>query len=606
MSYMSRAIQFFTFTLLVFVLAAHAADVTLPNGSIAVPNGARMSDEAGCRQWKYYDKLRELNSNYESCTAKMADYKEANPSAAASDAWCGEQEKFSDQANVYSHEQCDNGLYKRFQTPLEISDDESEESSATCGRAGLPACPSPDPDPKITTLTDTERVTDKGKVVDKGSVKETKKVTTAAPKRDDPADDGKDPSPSPGKDGETVARTTPQDPGPAQYEAQSDIQAANSALSEGNRCCNSPQSCVNRLPAGDQQNFSRMWQQAQQQAPASGQGLSDYCAQMKSTAGNGSGLNNYMSTICYSGKNQCEITCDSLLAKYESLYNNCGGCSSAGIYSSTYSSIKSIRMNCNALAQKANLIAQQGSANSYSGGYAQACNNFTGNPASMGVPPEQQKAQDAAANQNCLVNPSAPGCKQQELAVKEQSDPNGDAGFGTVKKDEKSNFNLQNMQDIPGLNASLPKGVQPQAVTNGTIANNSGGGIPGGGGGSPASLGPNGRGGSPGSPGYDTDVLGANASGASGYSQPGGILPNETPSRDGRWRAMSSGGENSPLIGMDLKQYLPGGSLDPNRKIAGISPGSQINRKEEDIWRIISNKMYEKCKLGVLWQCGPE
>jgi hypothetical protein len=32
---------------------------------------------------------------------------------------------------------------------------------------------------------------------------------------------------------------------------------------------------------------------------------------------------------------------------------------------------------------------------------------------------------------------------------------------------------------------------------------------------------------------------------------------------------------------------------------------SQINGKGEDIFLIISNKMTEKCRLGVLWQCRP-
>jgi hypothetical protein len=595
-------------------------------------NGGRMSDEAACRQVEYYKKLNELNANYKACTDRYAEYV-AKAEAAGQQPYgsigaCGNPGSFQAQADSFSKDLCAKICYGTGGVTGDVSslrralsvdpdmvtnDDEQvtndEAGGVTCGLPGLPAC-------KTTTdlgkrddtgkVTDTGKGKDTGKGTDTGKGKDTGKTTDTGKGKDTgkTTDTGK----GKGTDTATSESVVPQDPGPAQYEAQGDIQTANNALSNGNRCCSSPQSCTNLLSPGDQQNFRNLWNQANTQAPTSGAGLSEYCSQMKSLTGTGGGLNNYMSTICYSGKNECEMTCDSLLSKYEALYNNCGGCSSAGIYSSTYNSIKSIRNSCTGLASRANALAQQGSANSYSGGYAQACNNFTGKPSSLdGLTPQEQAEKDAAANNNCLLNPNASGCKQPELAVKEQTERSGDAGFGAEKKDEKPVFNLPDTQDMQAaLNAGLGKGVQPQAVTNGTIANNSGGAIPGGGNVQPASLGGGGRGGSPGSPGYDTDILRGTVSASGGSSGlPNNILPNDIP-QNGRWRTMSAGGEISPLVGMDLKQYLPGGSLDPNRKIAGISPGSQINRKEEDIWRIISNKMYEKCKLGVLWQCGPE
>jgi hypothetical protein len=37
--------------------------------------------------------------------------------------------------------------------------------------------------------------------------------------------------------------------------------------------------------------------------------------------------------------------------------------------------------------------------------------------------------------------------------------------------------------------------------------------------------------------------------------------------------------------------------------MAGAWPRSEINPKEEDIWQRISNKIREKCRLGLLYDC---
>jgi hypothetical protein len=60
----------------------------------------------------------------------------------------------------------------------------------------------------------------------------------------------------------------------------------------------------------------------------------------------------------------------------------------------------------------------------------------------------------------------------------------------------------------------------------------------------------------------------------------------------------------STPVRIDLKKYLPGGAMDPNRRLGGLGTGKEIIGRFEDMWKHVSNRYIEKCRLGVLKDCG--
>ena len=169
-------------------------------------------------------------------------------------------------------------------------------------------------------------------------------------------------------------------------------------------------------------------------------------------------------------------------------------------------------------------------------------------------------------------------------------------------KEDQGGFNLSEGGDVPSVAPAMAR-FEPQAVSNKTIANNSGGGIPGGGGGGEAKL--DGRGGrsgaSPGSPGYSTDIDQGSRSG--GYSNPVGGQGKDGDSGDSD-PSFGSGRGPSSVKGLDLSKYLPGGSADPNRRLGGInSLNKEIYGPHVNIWERVSTRLQTKCRLRELLGC---
>jgi hypothetical protein len=71
--------------------------------------------------------------------------------------------------------------------------------------------------------------------------------------------------------------------------------------------------------------------------------------------------------------------------------------------------------------------------------------------------------------------------------------------------------------------------------------------------------------------------------------------------RGGRKLASVTGLAGGPI---DLKQYLPGGVRDPYGRVGGNCPSCQRHGQSEDLFKIITAKFSEKCKLGLLLQCS--
>jgi hypothetical protein len=388
------------------------------------------------------------------------------------------------------------------------------------------------------------------------------------------------------------------------------------------RCCGNPGSCVGELSYQDQANYAQL-NQLMNQGPSSG-GLTDYCQQMQALGGSGGNVNGSLAGVCNSKQLSCNSICSQLANKYLSLMSSCNNCGSQDIYQQAYSQLSSRVTGCQQFASRVTQIANQAATGAGAGGYAAACNQLGGaSPqAGMGMPVPNVAATAAALNggsdpygcaanptsvacQSCTANPNSPAC--QALNYKEASGTAQFAGDTPASKTGGAGFDIP---DAPtgGTERVLNTAYEAKpGIKNGTVANNTGGGIPGGGGTQPASLGGGGRnaaGYSPGSPGYTTDIL-QGTQGAGGYSNP--VEPNNGGSGGGggygSGRNVASNDDEGGMLGLDLRQFLPGGSRDPQRRLAGLGARSEINAKEEDIWRRISSKMEEKCKLGILIGC---
>lgn len=413
---------------------------------------------------------------------------------------------------------------------------------------------------------------------------------------------------------DSARNVTPQSTPQASSEASSDISLCESSYSMASRCCGNPGSCAGELSAADQQRYAAL-SNLSNNPPSSSSGLTDYCNQMQSLGGTGSTVNSGLAGICNSKQMSCSMVCSELANKYLTLMSNCNGCESQGIYQNTYSQLSSRNSSCNALASRVGQISSQAANSTSSGAYGGVCNNVTSaaptSTAGSGLPTTTaganvsdpygcQSNPNSAACRSCESNPNGPACVSTKTA---SGTAQFEAGAAPSNKKTKADFNIPSLDEsFTGVPASDNKAP---AVKVATVANNTGGGIPGGAGGPPAKLdGPRGNP-SAGSPGYTTDVLGG-MQGGGGYSSPvdnqfgGGPRDPANAGYGGR----AAGEENSGgLLGVDLRQFLPGGSRDPQRRLAGIGSRSEINAKEEDIWRRISSKMEEKCKLGVLIGC---
>ncbi len=140
----------------------------------------------------------------------------------------------------------------------------------------------------------------------------------------------------------------------------------------------------------------------------------------------------------------------------------------------------------------------------------------------------------------------------------------------------------------------------------GGVPNNTGGSIPGSDGGAGARLGPQNLGGAPQRGGSTTDIM-QGFQGGGGYSSSGG--GGSGFDSDGR---RFQGGANRAQArapagdGIDLRNYLPGGSMDPGRRAGGFRPTGlmDINGAHVNIWIKVGDRLRERCRLGRMFDCG--
>lgn len=216
----------------------------------------------------------------------------------------------------------------------------------------------------------------------------------------------------------------------------------------------------------------------------------------------------------------------------------------------------------------------------------------------------QQAMEQPFDSVDCSVNPNLAGCPQ---APKNDSwnRPAGDLSASGAEGND-GNFNLGNPSDsVGGPSESMnERSIAPPMTVNGIP--NGGGGMPGGGGGGPATLGSSGGGGGAGNAGSKADILHGERGGG-GYSALAESMNMQSGGGGGGYTYGPNGDSGSGYENMDLKQYLPGGKQDPNRRLAGIGGNSrnEIMSREVNIWNRISDRIRTRCLQGLLRDCVP-
>jgi len=385
----------------------------------------------------------------------------------------------------------------------------------------------------------------------------------------------------------------------------------------------------------------------------SGEGLNQFCARAQQTMLPVQQQLNSDSENCRATIQGCLSNCGQLVQKYQGLLSSCNGCESQSVYQSSLSMAQNAQSSCQQQSGRPQAIGQRAGEMGRFAGAGNSCGNSTTASAAMTAQsydpmtgmlaqtaqgtltqylndklapkaPSLPKTQydcstnpGSAACQDCAQNPNSPSCLALANAGRENQ---GTATFAsTTKEHSLDEFNVgQGM-----ANSTDPLNFGPASMPSqsaGMIqrpANNSGGGIPGGdsggGGGASASakLDPAAsKRSSPGSPGFPTDID-QGLRGGGGYTYAANGASSAASPSAGQAQHRRGGGESQQepsrdpagLLGMDLKQYLPGGAKDPSRGRMMSPTQSEIHGPGVDIWNRITIRMQERCRLGLLYDC---
>lgn len=200
---------------------------------------------------------------------------------------------------------------------------------------------------------------------------------------------------------------------------------------------------------------------------------------------------------------------------------------------------------------------------------------------------------------NCDLNPDGPGCPEKEKENREQ----GKMMFGRQKDDSSlDDYNVKDLTNVPrDITQRDPGGTGP-AIQNATVANNTGGSIPGQGGGAPPAT----QGGS-GSGGFDKPYNISNLEqgfrSGGGYTYGSGGEADRSSRYNRRGPANTGGGSDKDKI--NLQSYLPGGANDPRRFAGGVSGRSrEIVPAHVSMWEMHATRISVHCKVNGYKDCG--
>lgn len=265
--------------------------------------------------------------------------------------------------------------------------------------------------------------------------------------------------------------------------------------------------------------------------------------------------------------------------------------------------------SCDSLQSQVQALGSQGLSHSMSGEYARLCtDNSSSAPQSAGG-----GSPGGGEGPGGLGNPDPSGEKAAEEARRAAEEALAKRAVGQVDfqkpEAENSDFNVADQSGVrnPQFSAGDGSGLDKitggaGAARNATVANNSGGQIPGGQG-APGGAKIAGKGGYGGSPGYTTDIM-------RGFQSGGGTTPGGGPPAKEDDEGLFSGygnprGPAGNEKGLDLKAYLPGARKDPGIRYGGqLKPMSaEINGPNVNIWVKVTERFWYRCRLGKMYDC---
>lgn len=384
-------------------------------------------------------------------------------------------------------------------------------------------------------------------------------------------------------------------------------------LESTQRCCQHPEQCLGNNGAGNSAILGSI--QAVMASAGQAASLSGACGRMRDVALSAAAINSALAAKCVSQINQCKQSCREIIDQARTMYSDCqrttGGCTS-----STRSRLAEISNSSNS-CESNEAYAQQQANQTIASGLTAKTMDLCKQSTSSQTTAASNSASTRSNLLNCLdpSNASNPSCQNSCNRAGSQNDPlcnpslanNGFSSSSTGLVDPNGkNKNLagtDSLDEIESNQAALTDTIAPAASKT---ASSAGGGGSANLGGDPESpVGLNSLAGAQG--GYDASALNPKyvSSGVrtgNGYSSPS--------------RSVASAKEESSFFSLPFfgkkddsqkafnpKDYLPGGRLDPRRRLAGLSEAMGIGSVHGDIFKSITNRFYQVCLKDGLMDC---
>lgn len=409
------------------------------------------------------------------------------------------------------------------------------------------------------------------------------------------------------------------------------------AIKTAQRCCQHPEQCLGESVGADGSQNSMILGTLQTILSAAGQAasLSGACGKMQNVALTVTAVNAALATKCTAKIVKCKQECKSIIDDAKEKYKQCQAQPTKCIgdrqptaqtgeapaafaaretkYREAYmaarqdlASMVNTPNTCEANENYAQNQVNQTIASALTAKTMGLCKEASSNSSSV-------SAANAAFNVDCssAANAANPACQNVCNRAGSQNDPACNPnlagnGYGTGSGTGTSGTNLNGLGGIDELeNAQgiLTDSVNPNA-NKAQLGSGAGGGGVGGGGGGLGGFESQAAGGGDAGSGFDPKSVGAGFRSGSGYSAPGGR---------GLASAGGAGGYSAPAgkpgvaAGQPFnpKDYLPGGRLDPKRKLAGLAATTpEIGAVHGDIFRSITNRFYQICLRDGLYDCA--
>ena len=406
---------------------------------------------------------------------------------------------------------------------------------------------------------------------------------------------------------------------------ESEIKACQAQVSESIDCCNNPLSCV----SGSDKKTSSDLQTMQllggtlSGAVSAGKSRTEICKIYKNVSYAMAAANTAVAGICGKKKSQCNDVCGGVKEEIKNLISQCQAsgnkASCGGELKRMNASLNSQINKCNSLSDQIILSGLEATNNVGAGQAAAMCEEASkGDYANAMKEPTLTPLEGLNTDCNNPFNASNPICRFDCKRPGAQNDPLCQNFYTNSPTDQKEKIDFENKRNGEGSTATdvglrledegggdlFHQNIKPQSSNTLAVGSRGGGGPSLGGGTTGGSGGPgqSGKANRSKSTGYDTNIL-KGARNQSGYSR------NYRSARNSNRNRIGYGSRRRAKISqekLDLKQFLPGGTKAPKRGLASILSPQQreIAPRHTEIWKRISDRYQEYCRMGVLEGCS--